>query len=335
MLTRNFQAAASYSLDNLSAAVTLANGAILVDDYDDVVFDEVLRKYPLWDRIDKRLAPGENTNGFDQTAVGSARSAPVRNLSYSATSSSRAARTARAIKAIVANLEFTIFDRSVYQQQGRRFGDIEQKDINDLITSVLRRWQTLAYDGDITSDSDEFDGLKALLGAGTTVLATASVLKAIQDEIVSLTNSTARDVMPTAIYTNAQVVLFLEQELLKAGNKLVYAPIQIGSSVFQVAQLATPVGFLPLFADPYNSVITGTPNTYPTYIVSEDKLSWQYVEVLGQGGAEPKTFELSMATDLDTRFATIQFGALELLGGTNHHSRLNVEHRSTVVDPTA
>jgi hypothetical protein len=322
-------------LRRLKAATAFGNGAILIDEFDRAIFDDILRRYMLWNRIDMRLAPGETTGGFDQTLTQSARSAPVRNLGFSTTSPSREARTRRNIKSIVADLEFGIFDLSVYQQQGRRFGNLEEKDVNDMVTGCLRLWSALAYTGDVNMDADEFDGLRVLLGAGDTVDATTSIVNAIAAEIVSLMNTSAKDVQPTAIYTNSQIVFRIEQELLKIGNKLVYAPIQVGQGVFQVAQLNTPGGTLPLIADPFNTVIAGTPDVYPTYILSEDKLSWQYVEVLGEAGAEPKTFQLSDDTDLDRRFKTLQFGAMELLGGTNHHSRLNIEDRTTIVDPTA
>lgn len=324
----------SQRLEDLAAATTLANGAILIDEYDNVIFDDVLRKYPMWNRIDKRPAPGETTGGFDQTGVPTGRAAPVRNLGFAATSPTRAARTRRDIKAIVSDLQFTIFDRSMYQQQGRRFGNLEAKDVRDLSTAVMRNWQSQVYDGNDSVTAEEFDGLKAILGAGSTVLSTASVVKSINAQIVSMTNTSTKDVMPTAIYTNAMVVHYIAQELLKVGDKLLYAPIMIGGSVYQIAQMATPVGFLPLFADPFNGVVAGTPNTYPTFIVSEDKLSWQYVEVLGMAGADPKTFEIALATDLDQQYKTLMFGALEVLGGTNHHSRLNIQARTTVVDPT-
>jgi hypothetical protein len=74
--------------------------------------------------------------------------------------------------------------------------------------------------------------------------------------------------------------------------------------------------------------------TYPTLILSEDKVSWQYVEPLGQAGPEPKTFEISLTNALDLQYSTVQFGALELLGGTDHHARLNIEDRSAVVSIT-
>lgn len=325
---------AFHAMSQLRAATTFGNGAILIDEFDRAVFDDILRRYVLWNRIDMRLAPGETTGGFDQTLTQAARVAPVRNLGFTPLSPTRVARTRRDIKAIVADLEFGIFDLSVYQQQGRRFGNLEEKDVNDMVTACLRSWSSLAYLGDVGMVADEFDGLRVLLGAGVTIADTSSIINAIASTIVDMMNTSAKDVQPTAIYTNSQIVFRIEQELLKIGNKLVYAPIQVGQGVFQVAMLNTPGGTLPLIADPFNTAIAGTPNVFPTYILSEDKLSWQYVEVLGEAGAEPKTFQLSDDTDLDRRFKTLQFGAMELLGGTNHHRRLNIEDRTTIVDPT-
>lgn len=320
----------------LKAATTFGTGAIIVDEFDRILFDDVYRKFILWNRIDKRLAPGETTGGFDQTGLASARVASRRNLSWNATAPTRVERTRREIKAIVADIEFGIFDLSVYQQQGRRFGNLEEKDVRDMATACMRLWSQKAYTGDSSvGDGEEFDGLRKLLGPGDTVQSTESVINAIQETIVAMVNNSDSEVMPTAIYTNAQVVFYIEQELLAIGNRLNYAPIQVGTGVFQVAQLSTPAGMLPLVADPFNSVIAGTPDTYPTFIVSEDKLSWQYVEVLGQPGAEPKTFDLGMENDLDHQYKTLMFGALELLGGTRHHARLNVKARSTVVPPVS
>ncbi len=319
----------------LQAATTFSNGAILIDEYDNLVFDDLRRNFPVWNRIDKRLAPGETTGGFDQTAIAAARSAAVRSLAFSATSPSRSARTRRDIKAIVCDLSFTMFDRSVYQQQGRRFGNLEQKDINDLMNACFNQWNTLFYTGDATGTPVQFDGLRNLVTASETIGATTSIIVSISNRITNMLNQTTKIVRPSAIYTNAVIQFRIEQELLKMGQKLVYSPIQVGQAVFQVAQISTPVGMLPLIVDPFNASIAGTPVVYPTFIVSEDKLSWQYIEPLQAAGAEPKTFEISLANDLDQEYKTVMFGAMELLGGTSHHYRLNIEDRTTVVDPSA
>lgn len=318
---------------------TLANGAILVDDFDPIIFDDVLRQFPVWDIIDKRRAVGDFTNGFDQTAVGNARAADKRAMSYSAASPTRAPRTAKEIKAIVRDLTFGMYDRSVYAQQGRKFGDLDAKDVRDAYISVLRFWSDKFYNGDVGSDANEFDGLKDsnLIGAGTTVVATVSVVKSIKQAVVDMMNSSARDARPTHVLINAQVREYIALEYAKAGsnfpNDIVQGP---SGRTSRVSSIDTAAGELPLIVDRFNTINTGTtPSTYPTFIISADKISWQYVEPLGMAGPEPKLFEIEMTNALDVQHKCVMFGALELLGSTNHHVRLNIEARSTVVNPTA
>lgn len=317
---------------------TLAQGAILVDEFDRIIFDDVLRNFAVWNIIDKRLAVGDFTNGFDQTAVGAARAADKRAMSYSATTETRAARTAKEVKAIVRDMTFGMYDRSVYAQQGRKFGDLDAKDVRDMVTSCLRLWSDKFYNGDTDNSALEFDGLKDshLIGAGTTVTATTSIVKSLKQAVVDLMNSSTRGVLPTHILVNAQVREYISLEYAKAGASypmdIVQGPMGRTS---RVATLDTAAGELPLIVDPFLTIVTSTtPSTYPTFIISADKISWQYVEPLGYAGADPKVFEIAQTNALDIQHKCVMFGALELLGSTNHHSRLNVEARTTVVNPT-
>ena len=82
----------------LEAATAFVDGAIIIDEFDDLIFDDVLRRFPIWGRIEKREAPGETTGGFDQTAVGAARSADPRVMGFTAVSPTRAARTRKDIR---------------------------------------------------------------------------------------------------------------------------------------------------------------------------------------------------------------------------------------------
>ncbi len=317
----------------LEAATVLANGAITIDEYDRVVFDRLLRRFPLWDRIDSRLAPGDTTGGFEQTAMATARSELPRSLGFTATSPTRAGRTRRALKAIVSDITFGMFDRSVYQQQGRRHGDLERRDVQDMASGCLKRWAGLAWQGSESSDPKEFDGVLTILGSGTDVQTNQSIVEAITQKIVELINQEDHDVLPTGIYCNAQVQQFINLEFLSIGDKLRYAEVRGGQFAFEVPILSTAAGNLPIFPDPFLRAVAGTPVTYPLVIATEELVSWQYVEPEGIPGREPRTFQLNRADDLDDKFKTVMFGAIELLGGTNHHARLNVKHRDVVVPP--
>lgn len=318
---------------SFEAATNFVDGAIIIDEYDDVVFDDVLRRFPVWSRVDKREAPGETTGGFDQTAVGAARSADPRSLGFTAVSPTRSARTRKDIRAIVMNRTFGMFDLSVGRMQGRY--ELKDTDVRDLVTGCMQKWNAEFYEGDNSLDTTEFSGLRKLLGAGTDIAATASIANGLDDQIITMLNTDNRDIMPTAIYCNAKVIQMLAREYEKVGDKLQSGPWTVNGNTRQVYLFPSSAGFLPLIEDKYNKAIAGTPDVYPTFIVSEDKLSWQYVEPIGYPGPDPKTFEINLQNDLDQDYTCVMFGALELLGGTTHHVRMNVEYRSTVVDMTS
>ena len=117
------------------------------------------------------------------------------------------------------------------------------------------------------------------------------------------------------------------------GNKVMTEQILVNGSPRQVFVIPTSVGMLPLFPDPFNAAIAGTPLVYPTFILTEDLISWQYVEPLGEATSEPRTFEIALANDLDQEYKSVMFGALDFLGGTNHHKYVQITDRSAVVSP--
>ena len=118
------------------------------------------------------------------------------------------------------------------------------------------------------------------------------------------------------------------------GDKLLWE--QVPGTNERLPFMDTAAGALPLIVDPWNVVLTGDTavDKYPTWIGSGDKVSWQYIEPLGESGAEPKTFEIVVNNALDTQYKTVMFGALELLGPRTHHSRIDVENRTVAIDPT-
>jgi len=320
--------------DIMQAATVLANGAILVDEYDRMIFDRVLRTYPMWNWISKEVSPGDFTNGFNQSAVATARSADKRNLSYSGTNPTRSARTPQEMKAIVNDLTLGMYDRSVYQVQGRRFGDLTEKDVRDSKNSCFRQWQTLIYTGSTSVSALEFDGLNKFLGTGAaTVTAATSVVKAIQERVVTMMNVSTYEVLPTDLFVNARVRQIIAAELRKDGADRIP---QMELQGEKIEYLDTAAGPLPIRVDPFNRPVVATPTVYRTFILTKDTVNWYYVPPLGNEGAEPKTFDIAQTNALDSQFKTVMFGALDILGiaVTDHNFQLNVEDRTTVVSPS-
>lgn len=339
---RDFRAA-SQRMMMLRAAGTPPNisygeGFIVHDDYDKVLFDDLNRDYPMWNLIPKVPTLSDFTTGFLQSGVGAARMVDKNSIAFSATTQTRSAHTPIEIKAITTDRTFGMYKRSLYAQMGSRYGDLTQKDILDMKKAMLDVWNDKLYNGTVVGDALDFEGLKILVGSGTAVAATTSVIRAIQEAVLAMVNSSTKRVRPTAIFTNAIVSFYVKLEQLKMGDKfVVIKPNNPGNTGEPATYIDTVVGPLPLYVDAFNSVVSGTPNTYPTFILSMDKLRWEYVEPLGNPSPEPTLFEFPMETTLDQKHKGIMFGALDGDGFSSnvHHVRLNIGARTTVVDPTA
>jgi len=328
---------AQYRAAGTPPNVSTGEGFITHDIYDAKVFDDLLRKFLPWSIVTKHAANSDFTTGFLQSAFGAARPVDKNTLTFSATTATRTTRTPVEIKAITSDRNFGMYKRSLTEQQNNPHGDLTQKDIGDITSAMFKEWNRQFYNGTLSGDPLEFDGLKILIGSGTTVLSTASVVKAIQAKVVDMMNSSSKSVMPTHVFANPVVAYYITQEQMKMkiNDNAVGAPGGVVIQGVQCATIDTQAGRLPIIADPFNSVVAGTPNVYPTHIISNDKLRWEYVEPLGQAGAEPKVFEFPMTTVLDTPYKGIMFGALDGDGFSDHFARLNVEVRTTIVDPTA
>lgn len=321
---------------NVPPNISYGEGFLNHDEYETIIFDDLKRTYPIWAMINKVKAVGDWTAGFLQSAFGEARMTDKNAITFSATTATRSARTPREIKALTSDRAFGIYGRSVYAQQGSQFGDLTMKDQKDMIVAMQKLWNDKFYNGTSSGDALDFDGMKILVGSGTAVAATASVIKQIRATVVTMMNSTTKNVRPNVIFTNAMVADFIRMEQEKVGEKMVYIQPS-GDPLIQgvpVSYLDTAAGRLPVFSDPFNSVVAGTPDTYPTFVGDIEKLRWEFIEVLGQAGPEPKIFEFPQETDLSQKHKAIQFGALDGDAFSTHWTRLNIGTRTVVVDPT-
>ncbi len=332
----------SLEIARLKAAGTPPNisygeGFLTYDYYNPVIFDDLLRKFLVWDLLTKHPANSDFTTGFLQSAIGAARMVDKNTLTFSATTATRSAHTPIEIKAITSDRNLGMYKRSLYNQMGQRLGDLSAKDVKDILTSIFAVWNDKLYTGTVSGSATDFEGLKILIGSGTTVSATTSIVKSVQQKVVDMMNSTTKQVMPTHILANPATAYSMtqEQQKMKIGADWVGSPSTVVIQGVQLQAINTQAGLLPIIPDPFIPVTVGTPNNYPLFIISNDKLRWEYVEPLGQAGPEPKVFEFPQTTILDTPYKGIMFGALDGDGFSDHFARLNCEVRTTIVDPTA
>ena len=254
------------------------SGVILVDEFDSEIFDDVFRTYPLWNRIMKMKAIGETTGGFNQSEIPEGKSVDTRNLVFQHQETRRFERPRRRMKAIKADREFGIFDRSLGMLSPRPWSNLVAKDVMDMYGGCMRRWANLAYEGNTTTTADaklgitagggsaavaghNFDGLKMLLKDERVIVQkNQSIANALDDELMRMVNQTEIAVMPTAIYTNAKVIQMIVREFEAVGDKLMAQQFDMPGGSRAIRMLPTSYGDLPLFPDPWNKPFAPTSN---------------------------------------------------------------------------
>lgn len=329
------QALQALRLQAAASQPTLYPGVISVQDYDPVIEDALRREFPIWSWIEKLRTNHEFTDGFDQTGYGTARSADKRNLGYSPSNPARAPRTPQEIKAIVRDIQFGLLDASLATLGQNR--DLTGKDVEDCKFSMLYLWSELFHEGDVAVDALQFDGIRKQLGAGVTIEDTESVYRAIQAYVRQMMDSKTKGVRPTHIIGSATVAAYISQEMQKAGDSDLIRPRMPVSDVLEpTLMIDTVAGFLPYLTDPFCTKVDSQDSPpvdlYPTYIVTKRKVRHRYVPVLGMDNPEPQVLDFSMTTAGDAPWKGVMFPALEVLGTADHHRRLNVKARTSIVD---
>ena len=273
------------------------SGVILVDEFDSEIFDDVFRSFPLWNRIMKMKAIGETTGGFNQSEIPDGKSVDVRNLAFQHQKTERFERPRRRVKAIKADREFGIFDRSLGMLSQRPWSNLVAKDVQDMYNGNMRRWSNLAYEGNTannatrtsgaglgetllgipaggTNAGHQFEGLKGLLRDERVLVPhNRSIADVIDDELIRMVNQTAIDVMPTAIYTNAKVIQMIVREFEAVGDKLLAQQFSMPGGSRSIRMLPTSYGDLPLFPDPWNKPYTVGSNAATNLKIRQDGAS--------------------------------------------------------------
>src|SRR5882724_3042026 len=131
-----------------AAADYLAPGAIEVNRYQAEIFDQVRRRFVLGQRINQVPATGQPSRYFEQLAIGTAAFADPRAISVTASQPERVEKVVT-LKAIVAGINYSIFDVEVNQQQGQ-FPYLEAKDLTDQVDAVLKQHDLKLWNGNDT-----------------------------------------------------------------------------------------------------------------------------------------------------------------------------------------
>jgi hypothetical protein len=315
-----------------AAADFLGNGAIEVNVYEAEILDIVRRESVLRQRIDSKPATGHPHRYFEQVLIGAGGFTDPRNLTPTPSGPTRLERPAM-IKATVNQINLTLFDIQVTQQQGI-FTGLEAKDIEDCVNGIILADAPAFWTGSdtslVTPTTDQYVGLLTQITLQFTVAPGASMVDGIKYAVAIMMANVTFKPRPTAIYFNPILGHYLDTEA-KASN------ITMGSSVIAgvtVRNIETQAGQLPMITDAYLpfSTIAGfgfaaPPTGFKNYfavIVSEKLIERPYISGNSQN-PNPQLFRLGLQSSLSGQYVAVMFDAIIAKGAGYAHALVAVQ----------
>jgi hypothetical protein len=305
--------------DISAAADYLAPGAIEINRYQAEIFDLVRRRFVLGQRINQVPATGQPSRYFEQLAIPTAAFVDPRVIAATATQPQRVERVVT-LKALVAQINYSIFDVEVNQQQGQ-FAYLEAKDLTDTVDSVLKLHDTALWNGSDTSlvvpTTTQYFGISGQISTATqvgafspitTILTAGSLVDGFKTSVAQMVTRQDYEVRPSAIYGNPLLMDLFDQEAKTV--QLYFNEVEVVPGVI-VKALPTQAGVLPLVPDAGLGTIAGSGSTtqYVGFILSEEFVEYHWVT-----SPVPRVFQLGLVGNLAGQFVVLKFGAVVVKG---------------------
>lgn len=315
---------ASFVGDISAAADFLAPGAIEVNRYQAEIFDLVKRRLPFGQRVSHVPATGQPSRYFEQQAIPTAAFTDPRIINPTASQPKRVERVVT-LKALVAQINYGIFDVEVNQQQGQ-FAYLEAKDLTDTIDGVLKLhdqklWNGIDTDLMLTTQSEYFGVSGQIVTApqvGTVsqkyvIASGGSLVDGIKTQVANMVSRLDYEVRPTAWYANPLFNNLIDQEAKTV--QLYYNEVEVSPGVI-VKSIPTQAGLIPLISDPSLTVLpSGSLSLYSGFILSEEFVEYHWLT-----SPTPRVFQLGLVNNLAAQFIVLKFGAVVVKGPSYAHS---------------
>jgi hypothetical protein len=315
--------------DFSAAADFLAPGAIEINRYQAEIFDLVRRRFVFGQRISQVPATGQPSRYFEQLAIPTAAFTDPRVISPSATQPQRVERVVT-LKALVAQINYGIFDIEVNQQQGQ-FAYLEAKDLTDTVDSVLKLHDTNLWNGNDSSliipATTQYFGVSGQIVSAATVGSyaptfpigsTASLVDGYKTAVAQMVTRQDYEVRPSAIYLNPLLADMFDQEAKTV--QLYFNEVEVIPGV-TVKALPTQAGVLPLIPDAGLGVVaSGAQTQYVGFAIMEEFIEYHWLT-----SPVPRVFQLGLLGNLAGQFVVLKFGSVVVKGpGYAHRAVITV-----------
>jgi hypothetical protein len=322
-----------------AAADFMAPGAIETNKYQAEIFDLVKRRGVFGQRVSQTPATGQPSRYFEQTAIETATVTDPRVIVPVAGQPTRQENVVT-LKALVAQLNFSVFDVEVNQQQGQ-FAYLEAKDLTDAVDSVLKLHDQMLWTGTDTNlivpTSLQYFGVSGQIVSAPTLIvgggappgysqnlnipASGSIIDNIKTQVAQMVSRTDFEVKPSAWYSSPMFCDLIDKEA--KAFQLYYNETEISPGVI-VKAIPTQAGLLPLVPEPFlptlksvgiNPVTNSQYLQYEGFIMSEE-----FVEVHWLTSPVPRIWQLGLVGNLAAQYVILKFSAVVVKGASYAHS---------------
>jgi hypothetical protein len=309
----------------------MAPGAIEINRYQAEILDLVRRRFYLGQRINQVPATGQPSRYFEQLAIPTAAFTDPRVINPTASQPSRVEKVIT-LKAIVGQINYSIFDVEVNQQQGQ-FAYLEAKDLTDTVDAVLKQHDLALWTG---SDTDlvvptttQYFGISGQIANATAVgsppvgfsqnvpiSSTGSLIDAVKTQVAKMVSRTDFEVKPSAMYANPVFLDLFDQEAKTL--QLYYNETEVVPGVI-VKAIPTQAGLLPLVPDAGLPVLAApsSKSQYEAFILSEEFIEYHWLT-----SPVPRVFQLGLLGNLAAQFVVLKFGAVVAKAPSYAHSHI-------------
>lgn len=321
-----------------AAADFLGPGAIETNRYQAEIFDLVRRRGVLGQRVNQTPATGQPSRYFEQTTIPTATTTDPRVIAATASQPTRQEKVVT-LKALINQINYSIFDVEVNQQQGQ-FAYLEAKDLTDAVDGVLKLHDQMLWTGNdtdlIVPTTQQYFGISGQIlnasflniGGGAIpgfsqnkLLASgASLVDGIKTQVAGMVSRTDFEVKPSAWYSNPMFNDLIDQEAKTL--QLYYNETEIQPGVI-VKAIPTQAGLLPLVPEPFIPLYPSNPGNpsgakqYEGFILSEEFIEYHWLT-----SPVPRVFQLGLLGNLAAQFVIIKFGAVVVKGPSYAHSHV-------------
>lgn len=317
-----------------AAADFLGPGAIETNRYQSEIFDLVRRRGVLGQRINQTPATGQPSRYFEEIAINTATSTDPRVIVPVASQPQRIEQVVT-LKALVSQLNYSIFDVEVNQQQGQ-FAYLEAKDLTDAVDSVLKLHDQQLWTGNDTNliipTTQNYFGISGQILNATflnplggnavppgftqniQVSSSGSLIDALKTQVAGMVSRTDFEVKPSAFYASPLFLDLFDKEAKTF--QLYYNETEIQPGVI-VKAIPTQAGLLPLIPEPFIPTLPSGPTVkqYEGFILSEEFIEYHWLT-----SPVPRVFQLGLLGNLAAQFVILKFGAVVAKGASYAHS---------------